>query len=65
MYIAMKLVRKMDLSNGLELAAMNAEKRITGCLFVFETAAAAREHYGEDCELVECSFAEPQKGATC
>lgn len=65
MYIAMKLVRKAELSNGYDLAVTNEQKRITGVLFVFETKAAAREHYGEDVELVECTFAEPEKASAC
>lgn len=62
MYIAMNLVRKIP-TTADPVNAVDDSKGISGCLFVFNTKAQARAVFGDDVDLLEVDFDEPERAA--
>ena len=59
MYLALRLMRKIDTTTGDRISLENPDQRCLGMIAVFETKTAAREVYGRDVELLKIEIQEP------
>jgi hypothetical protein len=53
MYLAQRLVKRMESETGIGMLLENSEDGLVGMLPVFSTKAAARKWYGKDVKVRE------------